>query len=215
MIVFMGGHVKGIFKVAMTAGALAASSPASAAVLVISEFSSPTSASYFPDAGSGATVRGDSRDASNAEAALLFNHYFTLTLRASPGTTLNLTDLSLGVRSVFGYSPSGYFLRGSADNYATDLASLTVPYDLGYFTPQSVNFGTSYLNETEASFRFYYYGVSKDASLSFQNIQFTGLDGVSAAPEPGTWAMMILGFGLIGFALRRRQKVATRVSYAV
>ncbi len=28
---------------------------------------------------------------------------------------------------------------------------------------------------------------------------------VSAAPEPATWAMMILGFGLIGSALRRRR----------
>jgi hypothetical protein len=36
----------------------------------------------------------------------------------------------------------------------------------------------------------------------------------SADPEPGTWAMMILGFGAAGVALRRRQKVTTRVSYA-
>lgn len=35
-----------------------------------------------------------------------------------------------------------------------------------------------------------------------------------AAPEPATWGMMILGFGVVGFAMRRRQKVATRVSYA-
>ena len=27
---------------------------------------------------------------------------------------------------------------------------------------------------------------------------------ISAAPEPATWGMMILGFGLVGFALRRR-----------
>lgn len=37
----------------------------------------------------------------------------------------------------------------------------------------------------------------------------------SAAPEPGTWAMMIVGFGTAGVALRRRRrKVVTRVSYA-
>ncbi len=30
----------------------------------------------------------------------------------------------------------------------------------------------------------------------------------SAVPEPATWAMMIFGFGLAGFSLRRRQRVA-------
>lgn len=34
-----------------------------------------------------------------------------------------------------------------------------------------------------------------------------------AVPEPAAWAMMILGMGAIGFAMRR-QKVATRVSYS-
>lgn len=41
-----------------------------------------------------------------------------------------------------------------------------------------------------------------------------GAGATGAVPEPATWAMMILGFGLVGFALRRREKVATRVSYA-
>lgn len=37
---------------------------------------------------------------------------------------------------------------------------------------------------------------------------------VSAAPEPGTWAMMLVGFGGAGFAMRRRSKVRTTVSYS-
>ncbi|MHA6722554.1 PEPxxWA-CTERM sorting domain-containing protein [Sphingomonas sp. RS2018] len=36
----------------------------------------------------------------------------------------------------------------------------------------------------------------------------------SAVPEPATWAMMMLGFGGMGFALRRRAKVTTRVRFA-
>lgn len=35
-----------------------------------------------------------------------------------------------------------------------------------------------------------------------------------AVPEPATWAMMLIGFGGIGFAMRRRSKVRTTVSYA-
>ena len=39
--------------------------------------------------------------------------------------------------------------------------------------------------------------------------------GPGAVPEPATWAMLILGFGLIGGALRRRKaNVRTSVSYA-
>ncbi|AYJ85026.1 PEP-CTERM sorting domain-containing protein (plasmid) [Sphingomonas paeninsulae] len=35
----------------------------------------------------------------------------------------------------------------------------------------------------------------------------------SAAPEPGTWAMMILGFGIAGAGLRYRRR-STKISYA-
>ena len=31
--------------------------------------------------------------------------------------------------------------------------------------------------------------------------------GADAVPEPGTWAMMILGFGLVGAAMRRRERI--------
>ena len=32
--------------------------------------------------------------------------------------------------------------------------------------------------------------------------------GVAAVPEPGTWMMMIVGFGAVGFAARRRKSMA-------
>ena len=39
--------------------------------------------------------------------------------------------------------------------------------------------------------------------------------GVTAAvPEPATWALMIAGFGMVSFSLRRRAKVSTPVTYA-
>ena len=37
---------------------------------------------------------------------------------------------------------------------------------------------------------------------------------VAAVPEPASWALMLVGFGSVGFAIRRRQKVAANVSYA-
>lgn len=47
----------------------------------------------------------------------------------------------------------------------------------------------------------------------FGNGQLTISPVAAAVPEPATWGMMILGMGAVGYALRRRQKVTTRVSY--
>jgi hypothetical protein len=38
---------------------------------------------------------------------------------------------------------------------------------------------------------------------------YGGTPGVGAVPEPGTWAMLIAGFGLVGLALRRRKGATT------
>ena len=44
---------------------------------------------------------------------------------------------------------------------------------------------------------------------------YNGYSGDGAAvPEPSTWAMMLLGFGMVGFGLRNRRKRMVRVSYA-
>jgi hypothetical protein len=41
---------------------------------------------------------------------------------------------------------------------------------------------------------------------TFDNITFgSATPGTGAVPEPGTWAMMLLGFGAIGLAMRRRR----------
>jgi len=37
---------------------------------------------------------------------------------------------------------------------------------------------------------------------------------VTGVPEPMTWTMMIMGFGLMGASLRRNRKVSTKVSFA-
>lgn len=48
-----------------------------------------------------------------------------------------------------------------------------------------------------------------DSALAFAGLQIGDISipiDTGAAPEPATWAMMICGFGLAGFALRRRRK---------
>jgi hypothetical protein len=49
-------------------------------------------------------------------------------------------------------------------------------------------------------------GITTNGSTAIDNLTI-GVSG--AVPEPATWAMMIVGFGLIGAAARRRQSVRT------
>jgi hypothetical protein len=44
---------------------------------------------------------------------------------------------------------------------------------------------------------------ANDSSFRIQSVT------ISAVPEPATWLMMILGFGLVGLTLQRRRKLAT------
>ena len=53
--------------------------------------------------------------------------------------------------------------------------------------------------------------------LSRGNGSFAGqlaFTPTAAVPEPSTWALMLLGFGAIGFSMRRRRKDVVRVRYA-
>lgn len=57
-------------------------------------------------------------------------------------------------------------------------------------------------------------GASTGSTISYHWIDDLQLtlntqDPTSAAPEPSTWAMMLLGFGLAGGAMRRRRAIAT------
>lgn len=59
------------------------------------------------------------------------------------------------------------------------------------------------------------YSVAGGDSYGPNRLGSVNVGGVAGAvPEPATWLMMILGFGGIGFAMRRRSKVRTTVSYA-
>ncbi|NUR45336.1 MAG: PEP-CTERM sorting domain-containing protein [Sphingomonas sp.] len=39
-------------------------------------------------------------------------------------------------------------------------------------------------------------------------VKISGFINVTPVPEPATWALMLLGFGGVGLALRRRRKPA-------
>ena len=48
-------------------------------------------------------------------------------------------------------------------------------------------------------------GVATPTTIDFEKQNSLTLGG-TAVPEPGTWAMMLMGFGAAGYAMRRRRK---------
>lgn len=66
--------------------------------------------------------------------------------------------------------------------------------------------------------RFYFTGSNYNSSFPERDLAFsmTGITAATAVPETSTWAMMILGVGMIGGILRRRRQgnLTAAVRYA-
>lgn len=58
----------------------------------------------------------------------------------------------------------------------------------------------------------YYDGNRFD--IGYSNVKWSFSPPVASVPEPSTWMMMILGFGAVGGAIRRRPSVTTKVRFA-
>jgi hypothetical protein len=54
------------------------------------------------------------------------------------------------------------------------------------------------------------------SSIGFTSTQrsFEVDNVMGSVPEPGTWMLMILGLGAVGFAMRRRQSTSVRLQFA-
>lgn len=48
----------------------------------------------------------------------------------------------------------------------------------------------------------------------FSEVVALGSSAVSGVPEPSTWAMMLVGFGGVGFAMRRAKKADRKLAFA-
>ena len=130
--------------------------------------------------------------------------YGNVLIRFDTDFGARITDFSLDVSSLLGSSVAATLIFRDKDGAA--LASYILPE--GTLSP-SGNPG-SYLN----------YAVSSTNGISgFDLIGFAqgnvSIDNVSvtAVPEPAAWAMMVGGFGMIGAAMRRRQR-STSVRFA-
>lgn len=80
-------------------------------------------------------------------------------------------------------------------------------YKLTYTLPGSTFIGQGIAGDWTLS-------ISDNDRLDVGGLTSWSVSGVAAVPEPATWAMMILGFGFVGTALRRR-KQQVRVNYSM
>jgi hypothetical protein len=99
-------------------------------------------------------------------------------------------------------SPSTIIFQVSADGGATwtDLVSHTTapPADAGIVAPLSTIYTAT---SSSISLR----AINTIDAASGNDFALDNLSFASAVPEPGTWAMLFLGFGAIGLMMRRRQ----------
>jgi PEP-CTERM motif len=134
----------------------------------------------------------------------------------------NASGLGGGVTQDYGLSSAGYGLFGPGDVLSgaahPDRGGATVPPDGGDFGLVSAGYTTSGDNggvtnsqpyiKNSATFNL---GAFNGSLGDIGNIRFqygTSLDDThfGAVPEPGTWALMLLGFGGIGMAMRRSRR---------
>ena len=102
---------------------------------------------------------------------------------------VSLTNLTTGVNKTFNASALG-------DNYsAYNLLQNSERLSFGFLFGASFDPNTDVTYQMDLSF-------NGNTSTTFAQI---GAGSTSAVPEPATWAMMMLGFGLVGASLRRRR----------
>ena len=110
----------------------------------------------------------------------------------------NIYNLSFSAAAVSGYTNTGDVSAGSLINQA--------------FAP---SFSGSFYNQTYTPYSFTFTATGSATLIMFQatgpNIQYGPVIdsvGVLSVPEPEEWAMMLLGFGMVGYQIKRKQKKA-------
>lgn len=190
------------FIVGFLAAATLSVAPAAASQIVSGSCTSVS-------ASSGCLFKGNinSNDNGNANSYTTAQDLYNASVLADRSISLNLIGSSddpsfssLGSITGAGTSSGTWSLDGYlVDFVAVKAANAFVLYQLG--TPASSGNWDTF----DIPFR--------NNAHALSHIMFFG-DVVTAVPEPGTWALMLVGFGVVGSAMRRKRAKAPRLQTA-
>ena len=122
--------------------------------------------------------------------------------RITGATDGNLQQLTFSSADGFAFSAVEFNLNGLADG----TANLIFQGADGLSTMQQIF--TAGQNFFAATGSFTSVSISSDVQLGdVRQVRITAGPLMGAVPEPGTWAMMLVGFGAVGYGMRRRAKV--------
>jgi hypothetical protein len=101
---------------------------------------------------------------------------------------------------------------GQTASYATTSGSPAVMGSANGLTTYTVNdTGVASLTGYDDTPGFFTFTANQNGSVQGS---FSATNYAAAVPEADTWVMMVLGLGVAAFAVRRRQKAATRLTFA-
>lgn len=125
--------------------------------------------------------------------------------RIDPGITITRSDGGLftfnGLDLTYAFNDQNAFFDGGLASFTfnggTSVQTRAFDNIAGF---QTFNFNQAGLTSVR---------ISGDSPFAIDNVRLTSTAAVAAVPEPGTWAMMLLGFGAVGLSMRRRRTGAT------
>lgn len=227
----MTARFKHLMGAAIVGAASLVSLPASAAVLVCTEASCFGSVdNVLINGGVGSTATGNI-----GVNTVVFSSTTDTTLVASANGQAKvgaydglLNDLSFSLSDIdgqsFGFSRAVFNLVPLPGNQQNEATNIFLNFTLSDGTTNSIAYTIAKNGEN-------FIGLYGDDGEIFKSVGFsanpstTGIREIrqvrlgeiapisGAVPEPSTWALMLLGFGVVGAAMRSR-KAASKVSYA-
>lgn len=137
------------------------------------------------------------------------------------GTLYLFDQWFTGANLALGNSIASANASGGAYTFAADVA--LAAGKTYYFYTDTPSAGTQVLSDKlDGGMAFFanrvgspfFSSANQDMAFTLTGLPVAAMPPASAVPEPAAWGLMILGFGAVGGALRRRRAVTTRIRFA-